>query len=412
MLKEIHSSTILTIGKVGVGLLGFVYAFYVGRKLGPGQYSDFGLAMSIYYVVAVSNTPLRNLMTNFTRKYSSRNEDYKIRTLLRLILRVSGQVLALLFIPIILLSPQISNLFRLDTGPILVIVIFIMEALALIMNIYRGLIAGVERYWSLNLSLTYEAVLRLIFGIILLMFIPTSLGGVIAYPLAIGVVVGISVYQIRDIPPFQPHVKLNKREIWEYFLPLFLTSVTFATLYSLDSILAKYYLTKEHAGLYMAAGQISKFLYVIATSFNTVIINFSSESSAVNRFEKRKAFTVIGYYALITGGIILGLNILNKYLIVYTFGRDFIGSYALLNPLCAGVLFSGVSLMLCHFVMAFRFYWIYWIPVIATAVEFVAMYFFHASGQQLAWIYFLIQFSLAALLLLVVSRLKIASPQT
>ena len=387
--KDIKGSSTLTIGFITVGVLSFFYAAYTGRIIGPASYADFGVGLSIYYVIALTNTPLRNLITHFTRKYSSEGRPYLASSLLKRVLLI---LLVCLFITGIIVAgtaKEISAFFSLSSGVYLVFLIFIMESFAILLNCFRGVLAGAEFYWAHNNNFLIEAVFRIIIGFSVLFFLPTALGGLLAYPAAALLAIVFCFYQLRTFP--RPKDQPDYTEVWNYFKPLLFSSLFFSILYSLDALIAKIELSPDHAGQYMAATQIAKFMYSIAISFNTVVINLAAESKSSGKPVIRRLITLLIYFIVICGSITVIIRLLGNVVIRLTFGQAFLPAVDLLVPLCGGIILSGLGLMLCYFLLSYEVYKVYLVPLAGVFAEYFLITEFGISAVRIAWMYCLSQ---------------------
>ncbi len=403
----------MTFGNGTVGALAFVYVAYVARKLGPAEYASFAIALSLHGIFSLALGTVQNLITNFTKRYRTLGVPQHSGILVRTSVRYLLLVFALGAGPVGYFALPLSDALNLGAPRAVIVTAYGMGALSMLLGCYRGVLLGHERYGSFNVNAIAEAVVRIAAGVTLLVVLPSVVGALFAYVTAMAVVMALSLVQTRKLLLLEGEGAAqddavarvagtaagNALEgVTAYLVPLLLQSAAFASLIAVDAMMAKYYLSDADAGMYLAASQIARFLLVVAASFSSVVINLAAESRVLGRRPRRRLLELVAYYGSLGVGFVIVTSLLGRTLIGAAFGAGFAGAASLLWPLCGGVMFSGVTLMLCHYLLALGYDKVALFPLVGVAVELLLLRAFHAGGEQVARMFLLSQFVVALML--------------
>ena len=78
LLKD---NLILFIGVFFLGVSGFVYHFIVGRLLGPAEYGNLGVLLSIIYIFLIALNTIQMSIAKFTADFTVNEKEGKIKYL-------------------------------------------------------------------------------------------------------------------------------------------------------------------------------------------------------------------------------------------------------------------------------------------------------------------------------------------
>jgi len=98
--KFLKDNIILFIGSIMAGVFGFIFHFYMGRILGPADYSILGVILSIVYIMSIGLNTLQTAMTKFVSSLNAKKEYSKINYLVNKSIKkitIYGIVLLILF---------------------------------------------------------------------------------------------------------------------------------------------------------------------------------------------------------------------------------------------------------------------------------------------------------------------------
>ena len=76
-LKEnknfLKDNFILFFGLSVLNILGYLFHFYAGRKLGPEEYGIFGSLLSLIYIIIMPLNSLQTIISKFVSNFKVRN---------------------------------------------------------------------------------------------------------------------------------------------------------------------------------------------------------------------------------------------------------------------------------------------------------------------------------------------------
>jgi len=80
--RFVKDNLILFIGAIATGVFGFIFHFYMGRILGPADYSVLGVILSIIYIMSIGLNTLQTGITKFVAEFNAKKEYSKISYLI------------------------------------------------------------------------------------------------------------------------------------------------------------------------------------------------------------------------------------------------------------------------------------------------------------------------------------------
>ena len=162
----LRNTFVLFIATMLMNFFGYLFHFYVGRKLGPVDYGIYGALSSILYLLTVPYTAIQITITKFVSNFKMSNEYAKIKYLIIASIIKLG-IYGIIFVAFFLsLSKIIANFLHIGTlTPLFLLgLLFI---ISILIPINRGVLQGLQNFKNLGYSYIMEGFLKLLFGIIL-----------------------------------------------------------------------------------------------------------------------------------------------------------------------------------------------------------------------------------------------------
>ncbi len=259
---------------LGTNVLAGIFAYllhpFLGHVLGIQQY---GQVAALIALTTVLTTPTQ-IISTVAAKYASSlsaSEDYaQLNDFIRrltVIFLVTGVVTTAVFI---MFSGYIAAFLNLDSsqGVIILGFIFLIE---FVTPLNLGAIQGLERFGWYSTMTFLTAFLRLTFAV---GFVLLGLG-------VNGVILGVVVSAILTyLLSFQPLVKVLKgprlptgslRSLWSYSVLALVAAGGIVALSTIDTVLARHFLSDHEAGLYAALATIGKIVLFVTSSVSMVL---------------------------------------------------------------------------------------------------------------------------------------------
>ena len=382
--KFLKDNFILFISIFVLNVFGYAFHFYVGRKLGPGDYGIFGSLLSLIYFIAVPMQAIQTSITKYVSTFRAKGEFGKITFLFKKSLKKMLIFSIGVFIIFLLLIPLISSFMKIDAMmPLFVLGIFLF--FSLLLPIARGVLQGMQKFKLLGMSFISEGVFKLISGILLVSIgfgVSGAIGGfTISYAFALFLTIYFLAKQFKI-----KEEGFKSEQVYKYAFPVLIMLLSLTGIFTIDLVLVKHFFDEVSAGYYAALSLLGKVIFFGTMSISMVMFPKVAESYAANTEYKKIlykslilvclfAFCVTGFYFLFP---IFTINML--------FGSDY---FAISNLL--GLFAVFMSLFSLTYVLAFynasirRIKYVY-ILIFFNILELGLLWIFHESLLQVVLI--------------------------
>jgi O-antigen/teichoic acid export membrane protein len=388
-----HGSIIFFFSVLGY-LCGYLFHIYMGRTLGPEDYGTLGSIIAVVSIATIPAGAIQVAIANFVSRLMAKEDYGRIKSLFLRSFRKLLMYGFFVFVAVALASPLFSWFLNIPSNvPLILIGISIIFSFASPVNL--GVLQGIQNFKYFGLAQSLSHIIRLVAGVSLVSLGMGINGAALSYPIAIVLVILVTLIPMKHILREKADKSISKHEIYRYYWPVLVAFAGFTIIMNMDVILAKHFFPAEQAGFYAAAAVLSKIAFflsgiVTAVMFPKAVDMHSKTDSALPMLKKGVAYMcgllVILVLAYITmPGIIISI----------LFGSAYLEVAGMLGPLSVAMSFLAVSNVIAFYNMSInRMGFIYIILAVALA-EIPFMFLFHSSIAEFIWVVF---FSMAALL--------------
>lgn len=278
--QSLKNSTILTVSAIVSGALAYLYNAYAARLLGPGEYGILGVTMSVHFILAISLSPLSNVITKLTSQYKATGQDGQIAFLVSSFTRRLFLYGSLFFLLTALFSRPLSRFLNIDS-PVPVLLVGLLFWSGLLIVIIRGILQGLQQFIHIAISQSGEALLRLLWGVLLLSVGLGVNGAILASVLAVGLSF-IPLFVLLRRKYQNPPIPINFPNLYRYSSSALIMTLCSTLSQNMDVILVKRYFDPEQAGIYVAITIIGKLLSLFSAPFYKVMLPQVSAAKAKN----------------------------------------------------------------------------------------------------------------------------------
>lgn len=268
----LRHGSLLAATTVLAGGLNYAFQIFMGRALGPEQYGVFGALFAIFYLVGVLGSGVQFSTSRFTaaldqheRELAARHAGLLLRSLL-----VGGAVCVLL----LLASPALSDFLGLSSVWPLVLVAAIVP-LDFAHRANKGSFQGQEWFGLLGSYNVFDAGVKLLAGVALVVLGYGVFGALAALVVAVGIgVVLTTVHVRRRLPAAALRLRdsdLSFRHVYAFAGPAVLAGFCVSVPANVDVILVKHSVAGEQAGLYTSVTVLGKVLVYLPMGISTVL---------------------------------------------------------------------------------------------------------------------------------------------
>lgn len=264
-MKKTHDSGLIKAGiiflifSVVIAVFNYLYQFSMIRMLGPEDYGILGSLFAIIYLVTFSTSPINMVVSKTIAEHHLKNKE-KIKFIyyntFKKIIFIGLLILALY----ILASPFIASYMNIDDLPG-VILVGVIAYFSLIAVLLTGTLNGMQKFVWQNISGLISTILKFSLAV-LLVYLGFKVNGALT-----AIIIGILISLIVAYIPIKRELRktkqkrINLKSMYYYAFPVFLSSVFFVLIITLDQILVKHFFSSEQAGIYAAAGMIAKMVW-------------------------------------------------------------------------------------------------------------------------------------------------------
>ena len=389
---------ILFIGSIATGVFGFIFHFYMGRILGPADYSILGVILSIIYIMSIGLNTLQTGITKFVSEFNAKKEYSKISYLMNKSIKkltIYGMILLVIFV---LITPLLSRFLNIKLTPLLIIspcVIFLM-----LLPINRGTLQGLQRFKSLSWNLVIEGMIKL-FGGILLVFLGLGIYGAIA-----SIVFSYIIPFLTGFFPLKDIIKkrkkeFNTKEVYKFSLPVLIALISLTLMYSIDIILVKHFFDAVQAGYYAAAALLGKILFFATLSISQVMFPKVSELHNTKKPSQHLLNKSLLIILIIIVPAIAIYHLFPKLIVNILFGPEFIPMIPYVGPFAVIIgLFSLVYIITFYKLSTNKKRFLY-ILLFFNILQILLIYLFHSTLMQVVNVLIVYMSSLFVIMFLI-----------
>jgi len=401
MFKKIFSNQLIsgslamTIGTGIAGVGNYLYHLLMGRMLGPTDYGILASLISLSYLLSIPTATLNLVLVKFVSAFKGKKDFNAIRGLFK----VSAQKIlpfVLVFLLIFLiLTPFIISFLHLNSSLpfILVLLAFF---ISVFLTINRAFLQGLLRFGYFSFSSILEIFLKLSVAIPLVIWGFKVNGALFGF-----LVGGIFGYLFTLIPlrwlfeKKNQKLKMGKKKILSFTLPVFFSTLAFTSLYTSDVVLVRHFLPGQESGFYAALALLGKIIFFATSPIVAVSFPLISERHASGDKYRHLLWTSLG---LVGGICFLAMTVyflFPSFLIKILYGSQYLPAVPFLGIFAVFLTLYSLSFLFVNFFLSIGRVKTVILPVVAGIFQIIFICFFHQNLRQIIFI----SVALAALLL-------------
>ena len=397
--RLVIGSFIMLMGTGIAGIGNYLYHFFMGRMLGPADYGILVALISLAYLLSIPVGTLNLVIIKFVSTLKGKKQIGAIRVLFKDINKKLLPFSLLILLIFLALTPFVASFLHLPSSlPFIIVLITFFIGIFAVVN--RATLQGLLRFFHLAVSDVLGSLVKLIVAVILVFW------GLKVYGALFGILIGgiigyfFTLFLLRFIFRMKPQkLKLENREMFNFALPVFFSTLAFTSLHTSDVILVRHFLPGVISGLYAALSTLGKIILFISGPVISVAFPMISERHANGGKYRNLFLTGLG----LVGAICLfltGIYFLFPTLIIkLVFGKPYLSVAPFLGYFGIFLSLYSLSFLLVNFCLSIKKTKVVILPVIAAIFQIIFIWFFHQNFQQVIWI------SIAVTALLLVSLL-------
>lgn len=391
--KLISGSFVLMVGTLIGGASNYLYHLLMGRMLGPTDYGVLASLISLVYLLSVPMGALGLAIVKFVSAFRGETKFEKIGIFFR---STTKKLLPFSFLFLLVLSvfsPFIVSFLHLNSVfPFLIIVMT--SFVGIFSTVNGAILQGLLRFGYITAIGVLEMGLKLIVGV-LLVVLGFKVNGAL-FGLLIGAIIAyfLSFYPLRSLPSIEKEKDFRSKPIITFILPVFFSILSFTSLYTIDIVLARHFLTAEEAGFYSALANLGKIIFFISGPVVSVMFPLISERYASGKNYYSLLLASLGLVAVICL-IVTGVYFLLPELMVeMLYGSAYLAAASYLGLFGIFISFYSLSFLLNRFYLSIGRVKMVGLPVLAAVIQMILILILHRSIKEIIFISIIINAAL------------------
>ena len=377
-----RGTLILSVANVFFHVFNYIFHLFMGRLLGPVQYGIFGSLAAIVSILAVFSSSVQVVSAKFTSMFKAKDDKAGIHNLFVGLTKWMAIFGFVIFLIILVLSPQIASFLNIPQITPVIIFAFIFLLIFLV-PVLRGMLQGLQKFFYLSLSNSLEALFKLASGIILVI-LGFAVNGAVA-AIILGLLLGYVVifFAVRKFIFIKGNnQKFDWQVVKKYAVPVFFSYLGTTLLVTVDVVLVKHFFPAFDAGLYAALSVLGMIIFYITAPINTVMLPIIAEKFHRGEpYNKTFGQSLILYFLI--GGVVTLLYFLIPQLIVKVFyGQAYLGVSRFLGPYAIYMILYNLSYIFMVYFLSIQKIKAAILPILASIFLAVAISLFHNSFAQ------------------------------
>lgn len=387
--RFLKNSLIFFIGASLASFGNYVFHFIIARMLSVEDYGKVQSLIALFTIFSVFIVSISTLLIKYTAQLKAKKVLNQISWLFFAFTK-KMLILGLVFFAIFSIFSQYAAKFlKLDSG-LSVVILGAVFLPSFLNSINIGMLKGLEKFKSASLILIFRVFLKALLAALLVSWGLKVKGVMLA--LAIG---GLATYFVGLLPLsflFQKKAERLttaprlKKDIYQYFFPVFFTLLFLNLFYNIDIILVKHFFSSALAGQYSGLALLGHLIYFWGGPIVGVMFPMAILAKAKNQ-SPEKVFQKALFLVFILDFLILALYFLFPGLIIkILIGEKFLAAAGLLGWFGLSMLFCGLINLFSQYFLSINQLKPLLVLGIGVLVQIVLICFWHNSLSQIVWI--------------------------
>ncbi len=363
---------ILFAASIIAGFLNYLFQVYVGRMLGPSDYSVYSSLVAVLYIISV---PASTIQTSVAKLVSEYNPDHeKIKYLLKHIFRKLTVLAVMASVLFMVSSVYLADFLKINSGEqffILSILLFI----SFLGPVLTGALQGMQMFIQMGINSVAGTFFKLLFGVVLV-YLGFGVNGAL-----LALFMGSFLAILQALIPLRFLKKSGEVNgnigFFTYSMTVLFATVGLTFLPNADLLLVKHYFNNTEAGYYAASALLGK-IVLFATGPIAVVM---FPKATVTHNKSYDGAQLLRNSLLYTCGLsisIMALFILApEFIVNILFGPEFMEVKGFLSYFAVALAFFSLANAVVFYDLATRRYRFLYILGMVSVLEIVLIILFH-----------------------------------
>lgn len=328
-------------------VLSSVYVVVAARQLGPAQFSDLAVCLSLLYVSLLFLGPLNLTLIRLSAAYQHSNDAAHIRFLLAQAIRLCAPWIAGAIAASLLLARPIASALNMDSAA-LVPWTGILAGLGIALGTVRAVALGLNEHGLYSRSVLLDAVVRVAAGGALVMIYGTAGGALAGFVIGNALALSVLGMQTWKLLPASQRPWSGSAEMSGVMTRALAFSAIVAGLQNVDMLAAKLRLAPAAAGDYAVALAVARGFLLLAAPFAAAALARRTEPPPATGTWSRILHEPLAAYLAVSAPALMALTVAPASILALLFGIPVAATAEILPVLSAAFMMAGAFLVLGH----------------------------------------------------------------
>jgi len=327
-------------------IIGSIYLIGSARVLGPREFSDLAVCLSLSYVMLLFLGPLNLTLIRFSASYRTSNDEAQIRPLLRRTGRMYAPWIAVAIIASIVFATPIAGALHIANA-VLVPWASVLAGLGLALGAVRATALGTAQQRWYSASVLFDAIARLAAGGALVLIYRTAAAALAGFLIASATALLVFGAVAWRRLPVSDRQQTESSDVLGFMARALVFSAIVTALHNVDMIVAKMRLDAGGAGDYAVALTIARGFLLVAAPFAALALARPTEHVPGGFWTRSLQAPITTYAALSAAGVAL-LFVAPAGILTLLFGRHTPAQTQLVPLLGLAFAMAGAFVVLAH----------------------------------------------------------------
>lgn len=367
----------------------YLFYFLMARMLTVEDYGLLYSLIALTYLFTVPHETIRTVIAKYTVALAAKKEYRKIKGFFIKAVKTILIYSVVAFIIFLALIPLLTKLLHAPTVPLIIVGSSLL--VTFLLPIIWGLLQGLQRFGHLGLNNSIETAVKLIIAIVLVYIGFGINGALVAIPLSMVFAFFAGFWPIKDVLKAKAKT-FKEKHVIRYSFAAFVIFLFFVAMYTVDTILARYFFSGKISGFYGSLSVIGKIIIFVSITITRVMFSAVAEQDKINKIGKseiekkrKKILYNAGIYVLAVIAFFLIISILwPKNLIMTIVGPNYLEIAPLLKYIIIAMGFLSFSCLIIFYNLSLNWNKKITARILATFVflQIALLVVFHKTLQQ------------------------------
>jgi len=380
----VKSSLIVLIGSVFSNLASYLYHLSMGRLLGPSNYGVLESLISILYFLGIPIGILNLVVVKFVSQENSDKE--KISFFVKKVSRSAFRYGLLVLLLFLLAFPFLRNLVKINSF-ILFLGLGISWYLGIFSSVFSSVLQGILKFFEYSVYTIFLNWSKLIFAVVLVLLGLKVEGAILGVVLSTLATLLFGYFLLKKFIPVGLSGNINMKDsfvnVGSYAGAVFFSNLSLMSFFTVDIILARYFLSPIAAGQYASLSVLGKIIFFASSPIVSVMFPTISERKA-NGGNYQKLLWFSFFLVLAISSFISLIYFLFPSLMVKTlFGIGYLEAASNLGLFAIFISLYSLCSLLMYFFLSINKTKIIYLGVVFAVLQIVLINFYHQNIQQI-----------------------------